>query len=207
MSKLNSKLRWCDDHIVDFEWGDAPNMKDGGRRRLNGEGLPKKPWLFLILESPHKNEFKGADESLHGPARGITGKYISKYLHQILESKSLELKSEDMLNKIKQCRGLVIMNAIQHQCSEGKGLQDKEGQARRDNNFIEIWDKAKGKEDFEERITRHYRQGDVVVLACTHGTTPGAPLRNRVQKSLEEKKLEIDAIVSHPYSWFGVAKR
>ena len=57
----------------------------------------------MVLESPHVDEFIGNI----GPAKGFTGDMIRNFLHEVIN-----LQDVDGF-------GLVLINAIQHQCSLG----------------------------------------------------------------------------------------
>ena len=101
--------------------------------------------MILILESPHKDEFKGEP----GPARGATGHAISSQLMNVI---GLRQFSD---------YGLILMNAIQYQCSLGKPTAK-----HRDTVFRRVWGSG-GAEDFKDRLKTTYRPGDVIVNCCT----------------------------------------
>lgn len=66
------------------------------------DSRPTIPCVVLILESPHDKEFKGTP----GPAKGATGVQIRRHLAGLLQIDSRSF-------------GLLLMNAVQHQCSLG----------------------------------------------------------------------------------------
>ena len=132
--------------------------------------------VLLVLESPHIDEFRDAP----APARGTTGRHIVRYLRQVPG-----LESTDTF-------GLVLINAVQYQCSLGQPPK-----SFRDVVFRAVWEGG-GRSDFAARLKRLYRTGDTVVNCCTKGKSsnttkqlrwlvhdaialalPGAPVLNR----------------------------
>jgi hypothetical protein len=68
------------------------------------ERPPNLPCVLLILESPHTSEF----DACPGPAKGSTGRNIVRYLRQV---PGLQDKGDF---------GLLLVNAVQFQCSLGR---------------------------------------------------------------------------------------
>lgn len=138
--------------------------------------------LIMVIESPHIEEFKGEDTPC--PANGKTGEQIRK---RITEVKGL-YKYKDY--------GLIIVNAIQHQCSLGFPTK-----YFRDAIFKKLWTtEAKG--DFITRLQNIYRENDVIVNRCTKGNK-NTKLRLMVQKSINNLKLDCTILRrTHPSSWF-----
>lgn len=146
-------------------------------------GRPDAPIVILVLESPHTDEFVGTT----GPAKGDTGKNIRTLFGEVCN--------------LRQCLGegiypLVLINAIQYQCSLGYATE-----CFRDKVFAEVWNQG-GKCDFQSRIKAIFREGDVIINACTAGKkTP----QNRVlvENALTELDLVqlIMAKVEHPANW------
>lgn len=150
--------------------------------------------LFLVLESPHVQEFKAGELDAR-PARGQTGVQIRKYLRDLCNSRRIDTD-----------RKLVLMNAIQYQCSLGLTLKKPQAKALRDDVFAEFWKKV-GREDFQQRLFDRYklRDEDVVINCCTRGGKDH-PLQEWVNKAildcLGEMHQEIRVYsANHPASW------
>jgi len=173
----------------------------------NGEvNIPKeKKIMIMILESPHKQEFKGKI----GPAKGKTGINIRKHI--------VDIFGEDYIN---YC--LVLMNAIPFQCS--LGITPPE--IFRDEVFTKAWENNKiGYKFFEDRLDKlliKLKEKKVVIVnACTQGERPPQkqlqsmePLCCNVCKSiinvLEKRdgyKNERETLpfyhIHHPASWMN----
>jgi hypothetical protein len=118
--------------------------------------------VLLVLESPHTHEFDASP----GPAKGTTGRNIVRYVSQV----------PGLIEKA--TFGLVLVNAVQYQCSLGNTPSDY-----RDAVFLDAWANG-GRADFEERIRLLYRDGDCVVNCCTLGSSVDANLRVQVQRAL-----------------------
>lgn len=149
------------------------------------QGVP--PWtrsddpvVILVLESPHTDEYVDTI----GPAKGKTGQNIRTFLD---EACNLRHCLQDGLYP------LILVNAIQYQCSLGCPTK-----FFRDRVFAEVWAQG-GKSDFQSRINAVYREGDLIVNACTAGKrkTPNWKL---VKDALEEMSL-VHAKVEHPANW------
>jgi hypothetical protein len=139
------------------------------------------PVVILVLESPHIDEFV----DVKGPAKGVTGENIRALfgdacsgIHQWLSDGA---------------HPLILVNAIQYQCSLGYPTK-----CFRDRVFSEIW-KQGGKSDFTCRIQALYREGDVIINACTAGKRTPKNWRV-VTDALKEVNL-IHAKVEHPSNW------
>lgn len=143
--------------------------------------------VIMILESPHIHEF----EEDVGPAKGCTGRLLCKH---ILEVNGL-------------CRykeyGLLLMNAVQYQCSLGYPTK-----CFRDKIFQTLWDP----DEFKGRLTALFREGDVVLNCCTKGYGSSF-LRDRVQMAVEDWRrgttdIEIPVLRrTHPSSWHSKKNR
>lgn len=128
---------------------------------------PDLACVLLILESPHKAEFLGAPE----PAKGGTGAKITGYVDEVEFLRSA------------RGSGLVLINAVQFQCSLGRPTSEF-----RDEVFNDVW-RHGGDEDFKRRIRTLHRDGDVIVNCCTRGSLKYANrsfLRELVEEALVE---------------------
>ena len=94
-------------NVSNYSVNRCPDQYVGTVSKLMGIRRPamarlKIPGVLLILESPHIDEFKGE----LGPAKGKTGKNIKQYFNTV-----------DGLKRINGIRPVVLINAIQYQCS------------------------------------------------------------------------------------------
>ena len=150
--------------------------------RVTAEQRTEQPCLVMILESPHVDEFIGDP----GPAKGFTGDMIRNFLQE-----AINLQDVDGF-------GLVLVNAIQHQCSLGMSTSE-----HRDKIFRAVWAQD-GQENFLSRLRSVLRPGDVVMNCCTKGNDfeLNTPLRSLVETSLRHHFPEIQTIRRmHPASW------
>lgn len=150
---------------------------------------PNHGAVLLVLESPHTSEFKHP----LGPAKGNTGRLIAKHA---LSVPGLQGKDN---------ASLVLINAIQYQCSLGETPN-----RHRDEVFFAAWQEF-GRSDFVARLKATYQANDLVVCACTKGGD------GEVSKSL--RQLVYAAIVdalpkgaqilrrTHPSSWYSQKNR
>lgn len=149
----------------------------------------KLPCVLLILESPHTSEF----DSSPGPAKGSTGRNIVRYLRQV---PGLRDKGDF---------GLLLVNAVQFQCSLGRPTSEV-----RDVVFFDTWTSG-GRADFETRFRRLYRRGDCVVNCCTRGCSRNAAdhLRTLVHRALTALLPAGTAVLrrNHPSFWHSPANR
>jgi hypothetical protein len=132
------------------------------RNDFDQEIDPRNENIVIILESPHEDEYSGAEETLAplGPAMGQTGRNIHKYfcthaLPILLNmGMSLDYKKE---------YALCIVNPIPFQTSltaiHGKGLVA----SLRNKVWKALWEHCR--HDFEKRIRRYYPK--IVLNGCT----------------------------------------
>ena len=130
----------------------CPGTNDFECRRPPEPGRDRDP-IILVLESPHKREYP--PRQTPRPANGTTGTHIRRHL-QIALCK-LDLSA---------LRPLILVNAIQHQCSAGVIPR-----AHRDELFQRMWQKRCVKDDFSRRLREYIGSSEnfQVVNACTQG--------------------------------------
>ena len=156
--------------------------------RTPAQKRTSEPCILLILESPHKEEFVGEP----GPAKGFTGEMIKQHLGTVLGLPDLENY------------GLILVNAIQHQCSLGSNTT-----VYRDRIFRAVWRNG-GAENFQSRIVSIFQLGDLIVNCCTKGNDFElyGPLRNLVEMALKASIPNTESIRrTHPSSWFEAKQR
>lgn len=141
------------------------------------------PTIFLVLESPHKEEYKG-----HTP-RPAAGRSISTAGGGIRELFSEVCPLQNYLPS--GDFGLVIVNSVQYPCALGD--IDK----YRDDVFLECWHDF-GEANFGSRIRKLYKPGDIIINACTKGKKR---LRDLVDAALCANATTPHLRVFHPCNW------
>jgi hypothetical protein len=186
-ARANFETVRCPDQLVGF----VTPSGVGKHCRLE-PARDASPAVVLILESPHVAEFE--DGRAVGPANGRTGENIKKHLLDVCPA----------LAALRGEHALILVNAVQYQCSLGATPAEY-----RDLVFREAWASG-GKEDFESRLRRIVRPGDVLINACTTGK--GRPaLRELVEQSVETAlNRKSDHRMFHPATWgrlFNTARK
>lgn len=176
--------RLCSDQYVGMIKDFCFNSDDFPLRKNISERPEDVSCIIIILESPHVDEFKGEA----APAKGLTGKNIRKY---ILEVFGLKKDTE---------KGLIIINAVQYQCSLGLPTQ-----YLRDKVFQTVWSSG-GKEKFKQRLKSAYREDDDIFNCCTKGYLSGVELRKLVQQEIPSD-IESKFRRTHPASWHSFKNR
>jgi len=182
------EIRRCPDQFVGVISG-IERARDFSGRVSASERPPHLRCVLLILESPHTSEFGVSP----GPAKGATGRNIVQYLSQVPGLKD------------KGDFGLLLVNAVQYQCSLGRPTSEV-----RDAVFFETWCNG-GRVDFESRLSALYRDGDCVVNCCTRGNSrnSAAQLRTAVHCALTARLPAATAVLrrNHPSFWQIPANR
>jgi hypothetical protein len=127
-----------------------------------------------------------------GPAKGFTGEMIKQHLGTVLGLPNIENY------------GLILVNAIQHQCSLGSNTT-----VYRDRIFRAVWSNG-GAENFQNRIVSIFQVGDLIVNCCTKGNDFElyGPLRNLVEVALKASIPNTESVRrTHPSSWFEAKQR
>ena len=147
--------------------------------------LDRSPCVVLVMESPHTDEFIGD----WGPAKGKTGIQIRKHIATIVAGLGGQLSE------------LILVNAIQHQCSLGVATKHY-----RDTVFRNLWANG-GAADFERRLMQIYRPGDMIFNCCT-GSNPRNGLRQLVTASIRNSLGVVELHSGpHPFGWFSEKNR
>ena len=147
--------------------------------------LDNSPCVVLVMESPHKDEFIGE----WGPAKGKTGVQIRRHIASVVRGLGGQLSA------------LILVNAIQHQCSLGLATHHY-----RDMVFRSLWANG-GAADFERRLTIVYRTGDMLLNCCTR-SDPRNGLRQLVTAAIRNSLGEVPLHSGpHPYSWVSEPNR
>lgn len=145
------------------------------RTKINDFNTSELQRIAIILESPHKLEFRS---QLTAPALGATGKQIHLYLWKILYNASL-LTEEN--------QSVYLVNAIQYQCSLGVDTS-----VYRDIIFNAIWERKK--KDLLLRIEKI--NPSIIIVASTKS------FNERIINCIKDlKKYRIWQADSHPSVW------
>jgi hypothetical protein len=150
--------------------------------------------ILLILESPHKSEYKHDKKSFtlkpKAPAQGYTGRNIESYMSSIL--KKISALTEGSYN-------LIISNPIPYMCSLGI-FTDKLNTKVRDNVWNAVWNivDKKGeyviRKDFINRCKLY--QPEYIINCCT------AKLKQNVTDCLLTNKFGNNLYIAHhPSAW------
>ena len=177
------EVRVCPDQYVgQISDLNAPGNRDFPVRQPAHARPNDQPAVLLILESPHVDEFGRTP----GPAGGVTGRNIRAYLQMVLSTLAVS------------GYGLILMNAIRYQCSLGADTS-----YYRNVVFTEVWNSF-GQANFRKRLRLTYREGDLVVNACTMGENlnPNDELRRLVERAiLDVVRRPSDLRTYHPSFW------
>lgn len=153
--------------------------------------------IVLVLESPHKDEYDKFNRiRAIGPAFGHTGENINKYFAYVL---NIALLKQTMRTPEKYgIYDLVLINAIQYQCSLGESTS-----IYRDDMFLHLWIEKKCNEDFLNRINTlllKYSGDKIVINCCTQGKHK---LQNLVENEIDNcASIKHHYMCAHPSSWF-----
>lgn len=143
------------------------NKSEGGIKIANRIEVTKSKVLnnvvVIVLESPHRDEYDANGKAI-GPAFGITGNNINKFLPDVLMSAI----NRNVLTLNKGTYDIVLLNAVQKQCSLGE-----ETKKYRDAMFLKYWEKDKIRDSFRNRLNnvllKTSKQNDIVINCCTQG--------------------------------------
>jgi hypothetical protein len=177
--------------------------KDGEETIYDLQSIPKvkhTPKIILILESPHKDEYKVKhcskdsncsyrDYIRPAPARGATGKNIKHYLPEIFASEKFYGYK------------IALINPIQYQCSLGENNKELKNEI-----FCNLLGMSHYKSCFIERLKCVYNpQTDLLINCCTKG-------KNRelvwdkirfVLRDIGRGNIKFPLMqMSHPSSWY-----
>jgi hypothetical protein len=174
-------------HVVNgaFKWPESAEFSRRSIDELNKH--VDMPRLVIVLESPHIEEYNWDKEKTEwvvvGPANGSAGRNIRQHLAAATRNKT-ELKDKAMLN-------LVLVNAVQYQCSLGNSLQTKVNKILRDEVFQECW--VNGEADFKTRLSKCYLPGSIVINCCTQSyTTKNGGRKKKVTDAIKAVVQVID---------------
>ena len=139
--------------------------------------------IVIVLESPHKDEYK---TTIPHPAIGTTGNNLSKYFNCLLDLLKNNIQNSTTCH-------VYLMNAVQYQCSLGFATEDF-----RSEIFKDIWDNYDGRNSFLDRLKK--LNPNIILNLCTNGPYK---LQNMVQNAIKSQYTNSVAVFkgSHPSSW------
>ena len=156
-----------------------------------------QPKLILVLESPHDDEYRGMATPV--PANGTTGRHIRKYIGEVLD----DPKGTDY-----GTLQVILMNAVQYQCSQAHTLGCRANRLKRDDVFRKTFGQG---EEFKQRLRGlDISDRDAVINCCTKGgRTPY--LRDLVGEAIKDvnghPSLFKYFATCHPSRWFDPKRR
>jgi len=211
-AQVNGVPSRCEDQfvaIIEITKEKVVYVENDFSKRKNSKEYENQRYLdtiALVLESPHKEEFKNIQDI--APAKGTTGKNIEAmllgilakyiYINDIHQHGAYSLTN----SKIKYGKyKLLLINAVQYQCSLGS-LSGEKYKKRRDDIFSEMFSNQYVKTDFKERLEIYNPK--IIINCCTGGEyRKVAGLQKLVQNEIDANfPNSIKLIGSHPASAF-----
>ena len=142
----------------------APN--DNSFRDLSTTSREFESTILLLLESPHKGEYRCGNPSIPiAPAQGRTGARIDKFLECVLNAPY----NAPALQGVNATSRVIIANPVQFQTSLWVIHRGHMRNWRTLRNAVwkTLWDMPRIRCDFRRRLRRYHP--DVVLNCCTYG--------------------------------------
>ncbi|WP_352403287.1 hypothetical protein [Kandleria vitulina] len=210
------KLICFDQVICEYEHGKASSNNNDYTTLLAGDRINKSrddlyklnenDNIVIILESPHVKEFRHIIGCKDGfrigmPCMGKTGENLKEYFIDVLNNKENadELKKELQNDKNKKFN-IIVMNAIQFQCSLGFKLSKEKN---------ELCKKLIKYDEFQKNIINRLREYKPrYILNCSTAAIRkdiGNIVNKDLKKYIDEKVFKDKSIVyiegNHPSNW------
>ena len=117
------------------------------------------PVIAVVLESPHKSEYNMGLPL--GPAKGTTGR--------LFDNEFTRMFSTSMLNShfLSGNYDVILLNAVQFQCSLGQPLNNNNNKQVRDRNWLNIFNNHGGAIDIVNRLKA--LNPALIINLCTKG--------------------------------------
>jgi hypothetical protein len=191
----HDELRRCEDQFVGMinvtqtSTGCPPQNQEctdfALRTPISQYARPVSPLIILCIESPHLKEYQLSPPGpAAGDGSGDAGKALRLYFDVACPVHTLLPPGE---------YPLVLMNAIQYQCSLG------DIKRYRSKVWVECWNTFAVRA-FMKRLCGLYRPGDIVINACTAGgVTP--KLREYVKCAVQALRIPVSLERIHPATW------
>lgn len=165
-------------------------------RRTILDQLPKtvEGYVILILESPHKEEFKSLKDGEYapiGPACGKSGCAIRHYFEKIF-------------GKSYSGYGLVLVNAIQFQCSLGIGTWNDN---IKNDIFKMLFKEPVLKKNFQDRLRelvvaiKDAQKHLTVINACTSASGGNKAIKSMLPQIVIGEGVDVYNGIYHPCCW------
>ena len=153
--------------------------------------------IVIILESPHKDEFDPITLMALGPAMGNTGRNLVKHFDSLIQNSSIYNYLTGAPHDI------VLVNAIQYQCSLGNNLSGKgsyQNKKQRDKNWLACFN-AVNSNDLLNRIDAI--KPFAIINLCTFGLfNLQLHLDRTVRQYIQTTQPQtLYTIGKHPSSW------
>jgi hypothetical protein len=181
-------------YIIQVKSGNASlkqSFSNGlGRFQDKATGEITHPTIVLVIESPHKDEYKNRNPV--APAQGTTGRKIEKYLTGLLNTSiNHHLADGDY--------DFIVSNPVQFQASlfdlHGANLTESPAKAVRDSVWKEIFPKEES--NFHQRLTTY--EPKLVINACTSMLLP--IVEDSILCWKGTQSVDVYKATSHPCFW------
>ena len=199
----------CSDIEVCCAFGSANRVNDDDVYRITStsesplsrcaEGAPYSQTLVIVLESPHKYEYRNysIDQPI-APAQGSTGRCIRDYLMSVIRG------CNHLFDRIDQQTRVLLSNPIQFQCSLISVIETpgkaKGWQMIRDEVWMALWNRQEIRREFGERLASY--GPDFIINACTE--SGAGDRKDKITDFLAIKCPDAELYrTSHPSNWFS----
>ena len=147
---------------------------------------PLRSPIVIVLESPHKSEFSGLKPL--GIAHGKTGILFNKKFETLISKTDI---FQDLT--VNDIHDIILVNAVQYQCSLGLPLNKYENKLKRDEIWLTCFERQCAC-DLRDRISA--LQPFAVINLCTKGV-------KNLQLVLHEKICDFPNYMygTHPSTW------
>ena len=167
---------------------------------VDGEGsrCGHNPVLLILLESPHRQEYRGSVANPIGPARGQTGINLKNCLGAMLG------RSRGVMGTVPCGTRVIVANPVQFQASlhavHGGSLRHYDFRKLRDSVWKSIWSVGEIREDFRVRISNFAPTW--IINACTGGSKGWGGINCAVSNCLLRAQLGCPLYATtHPAIW------
>lgn len=158
------------------------------------DGIKDFHKIILVMESPHKDEFKRPIM----PAKNKTGENVRKYLPLIFGRVAYYV---------------ALINSVQYQCSLGcdiSGVKNRVNSKRKNEIFCKLLSTATYRESLKRRVREVYNpKHDILINCCTKGDADwhnkdlvfGIIHELLAEEVFVSRKFPV-LCMAHPYWWF-----
>ena len=180
---------------------------------------PQLRTIVLLVESPHRDEYRCGNYFPIAPANGTTGRKINDYLCNVLldvqeEITCVGLNAEEYIDPGSH---VIISNPIQFQTSLNAIHEQSlrgEWKELKDNVWIALWNEGEGGEEIPGYIQLCFRarlntyRPSLIINACTGDRTEDDSLTAHVETFVLNEFQDVPLIdIGHPSFWQVPANR